>query len=125
MSYDVDLTDPITGTVLTVESKHHIRGGTYAIGGDDRLSLNITWNYGSHFLRVFKEAQTAPEVWGIHVITGKTGAESIPILKAAIAQLGDDAVSDYWDATEGNAKAALYGLLAFAQMRPDGVWKVD
>ena len=33
--------------------------------------------------------------------------------------------SDYWHATEGNAKRALYGLLAFAKMRPDGVWDGD
>lgn len=31
----------------------------------------------------------------------------------------------YWNPTPGNAKAALYGLLAFAQMRPDGVWDGD
>ena len=36
----------------------------------------------------------------------------------------DYADEDYWKATEGNAKSALCGLLAFAQMRPDGVWKV-
>lgn len=31
---------------------------------------------------------------------------------------------DYWKATEGNAKRALCGLLMFAQLRPDGVWRV-
>lgn len=46
--------------------------------------------------------------------------------KKAIAALGDDVDdSDYWHATEGNAKRALYGLLAFAKMRPDGVWDGD
>ena len=44
----------------------------------------------------------------------------------AIAALGDDADdSDYWNATEGNAKRALYGLLAFAKIRPDGMWDGD
>ena len=28
-------------------------------------------------------------------------------------------------ATEGNAKRALYWLLEFAKMRPDGVWDED
>jgi len=55
----------------------------------------------------------------------KTGAESIPILKAAIDDLQDNVSDNYWDATEGNAKRALCGLLAFARMRPDGVWDGD
>ena len=48
------------------------------------------------------------------------------MLKKAISALDDDVDdSDYWHATEGNAKRALYGLLAFAKMRPDGVWDGD
>ena len=57
--------------------------------------------------------------------TEKTGAESISILQQAIAALGDDTTSNYWDATEGNAKRPLYQLLAMAQMRPDGIWDGD
>lgn len=120
MSYDIDLTDPVTKDVLVVENRHHIRGGIYAQGGDDRLSLNVTYNYAPHYHRVFQES----EVSGIQVLYGKTGAESIPLLKAAISKLGDDTDPDYWMPTEGNAKAALHGLLAFALMRPDGVWHV-
>ena len=126
MSYDISLTDPVTGKVLVVEHRHHIRGGTYALGGDDRLSLNITYNYGEIFYPAFREfflhEGARP---GIRVLYGKTGAESIPILKSVIAKLGDDVDPDYWKPTEGNAKAALHGLLAFAQMRPDGVWQGD
>lgn len=59
-------------------------------------------------------------------MASKTGAESIPMLEKAISALGDDVDdNDYWNATEGNAKRALYGLLAFAKMRPDGVWDGD
>ena len=48
------------------------------------------------------------------------------MLEKAISALGDDVDDgDYWHATEGNAKRALYGLLAFAKMRPDGVWDGD
>jgi hypothetical protein len=54
-----------------------------------------------------------------------TGADSIPILEKAIAQLGDDVDEDYWEPTEGNAKRALSQLLALAKMRPDGVWTGD
>lgn len=124
MSYDISLTDPITSKVLIVEHRHHIRGGTYALGGDDRLSLNITWNYGEVFYPAFQEF-ASPEVGGIQALYGKTGAESIPILKSVIAKLGDDVDPDYWKPSEGNAKAALHGLLAFAPMRPDGVWQGD
>lgn len=62
---------------------------------------------------------------GIRTIYGMTGAESIPIIKAAMEKLSDDVSEDYWEATEGNAKKALAGLLAFAQIRPDGLWKGD
>jgi hypothetical protein len=54
-----------------------------------------------------------------------TGAESVVLLKSAIAQLGDDVADDYWEPTEGNAKRALTQLLALAQLRPDGVWDGD
>jgi hypothetical protein len=118
MSYDLYLHDPVTDKLLEVDVKHHIRGGTYRMGGDTRLSLNITFNYGTHYYRVFGET-------GLRSIYGMSGAESIPVLKEAISKLGDDVDSDYWKSTEGNAKQALFGLLGLAQMRPDGVWKGD
>lgn len=118
MSYDIDLTDPVTGDVLEVDNAHHLRGGTYMVGGTKRLHFNITYNYSKHFKRVLGEE-------GIRSLYGKTGAESIPIIKKAISELGDDVDTDYWQPTEGNAKRALHGLLALAQMRPDGVWKGD
>ena len=80
--------------------------------------LNITWHYAPFYYNIFGEK-------GIRTIYGMTGAESIPVLKEAIAKLGDDVVADYWEPTEGNAKRALHNLLALAQMRPDGVWEGD
>lgn len=118
MSYDIYLNHPVTGEVLHTETMHQMRGGTYAIAGTTECWLNVTYNYGQHFYRVMGEK-------GIRIIYGMTGAESIPVLKAAMAALGDDVDPDYWIATEGNAKAALAGLLALAQMRPDGVWSGD
>lgn len=120
MSYDITLRDPITKEVLSVSSPHFLAGGTYALGGTTDLWLNITYNYGK-FYRL-------PEVFGkdgIRTIYGMTGAGSIPVLKSAIANLGDDVTEDYWEATEGNAKRPLYQLLAMAQMRPDGIWDGD
>lgn len=97
----------------TEETKSNFSGS-----GKQEAWLNITYNYGKHYRRVFGEN-------GIRTIYGMTGAESIPIIKAAMEKLSDDISEDYWEATEGNAKKALAGLLAFAQMRPDGVWKGD
>ncbi len=121
MSYDISLCDPVTHETLKADSAHFISGGMRAIGGTTELWLNITWNYADFYYRkdVFGEN-------GIRSIYGKTGAESIPMLEKAISALGDDVDdSDYWKATEGNAKRALCGLLAFAKMRPDGVWDGD
>lgn len=118
MSYDISLVDPVTRETLLVESPHHIRGGTYAIGGTTEAWLNITYNYGRFYRTVFGEK-------GIRTIYGMTGAESIPVIKAAMDKLGDDVDPNYWEPTEGNAKRALAGLLALAQMRPDGIWDGD
>lgn len=118
MSYDISLCEPVGGAVIQLEGKHIIHGGNYAVGGTAEAWLNVTYNYAKHFYRIFGEK-------GVRTIYGMTGAESIPAIKAAMDKLGDDVSEDYWEATEGNAKKALAGLLAFAQMRPDGVWKGD
>lgn len=106
MSYDIYLCDPVTHEPLKADSTHFIAGSMRAMGGTKELWLNITYNYGHFYYR--------PEVFGeggIRSIYSKTGAESIQMLKKAISALGDDVDdSDYWHATEGNAKRALYGL---------------
>lgn len=119
MSYDVELLDPVTKTRIEFDAKHEIRGGTYLMGGCSEAWLNVTYNYASHFYRLIDAEK------GLRGLYGMTGAESVNVLKNAIAQLGDDVDPDYWKPTEGNAKRALCGLLAFAQMRPDGVWNGD
>lgn len=118
MSYDITLNDPITKEPIEIADAHFMRGGTYAVGGTNRLWLNITYNYGFLYYRVIGEE-------GIRTIYGMSGAESIPILEKAIAALGDDVDPDYWEPTEGNAKRPLYQLLAMAKMRPDGIWDGD
>ncbi len=120
MSYDIYLHDPLTGDILHSDTKHEMRGGTYALGGTTALWLNVTYNYGKFYRRpsVFGEN-------GIRTIYGLSGADSIPILEKAIAALGDDVTSDYWEATEGNAKRPLTQLLSMAKLRPDGVWNGD
>ncbi len=118
MSYDISLRHPVAKEVLEMDFPHQIKGGNYAVGGTQEAWLNVTYNYAEHFYNVLGEK-------GIRTIYGMTGAESIPVLKAAMKKLGDDVDEDYWKSTEGNAKAALAGLLALAQMRPDGVWDGD
>lgn len=119
MSYDIRLIDPVTKEPLYADEKHMIRGGLYAIGGTTELWMNITGNY----IKIFREY--IDEESGIRAIYGLSGAESIPILENAISKLKDDVSDDYWEATEGNAKRSLYGLLALARMRPDGIWEGD
>jgi hypothetical protein len=118
MSYDIKLQDQVTKATLELDVPHHMRGGTYALGGTTEAHLNVTYNYGKHYYRVMGEN-------GIRTIYGITGADSIPVLTRAIEQLGDDVDDDYWKDTEGNAKRALLQLLALAKMRPDGVWSGD
>lgn len=139
MSYDIELVDAVTGDTLELDAPHQMRGGTYAVGGTTQAHLNVTYNYGAIYARVFEPVETlrakAPQwmrdyyktdpVFGIRTIYGLTGAESLPVLDAAIAKLGNDIAPDYWKATEGNAKRALIQLRALAAMRPDGIWSGD
>ena len=118
MSYDINLLDPATKETIQFEQPHDIKGGTYAVGGTTEAWLNITYNYSKHYYRVFGEN-------GIRTLYGLTGDESIPLLQKAISQLNDDIDPNYWEATEGNAKKALRGLLEFALMRPDCIWDGD
>ena len=118
MSYDIELIDPVTKEPVELDEPHHMRGGTYAMGGTTRAHLNVTYNYGAIFRRVLGDE-------GIRTIYGKSGAESIQLLEGAAAQLGDDVDANYWEATEGNAKRALVQLAALAKMRPDAVWTGD
>ena len=120
MSYDILLKDPVTMETIKTKEPHFMRGGTYAIGGTTELWLNVTYNYG----KIFRRPEVLGEA-GIRSIYGMTGAESIPVLQNAIANLGDDTDPDYWKATDGNAKRPLCQLLAMAQMRPDGIWDGD
>lgn len=120
MSYDINLTDPVTHEVIELSEPHFMRGGTYAVGGTTDMWLNVTYNYAKFYYRDDVLGED-----GIRTIYGMTGAESIPVLERAIAALGDETSDNYWDATEGNAKRPLTQLLAFARMRPDGVWDGD
>lgn len=119
MGYSISLVDPVSGEMLQAGEKHRIQGANYAIGGTRDMWVSVTYNYSPFFYKHIDQEK------GIRFLYGKTGAETIPVLEDAISSLKDDATNRYWDATEGNAKRALCGLLAFARMRPDGVWEGD
>jgi hypothetical protein len=137
MSYDIELVDPVTLATLELDAPHHMRGGTYQVGGCPRAHLNVTYNYSEHLCRVFVSLDVprpkAPDwmreagepVHGICTIYGLTGAESLPLLDRAIGMLGDETDPDYWKPAEGNVKRALMQLRALAVMRPDGLWEGD
>ena len=118
MSYDISLRSPDTGETIVLDETHNIAGGTYALGGTSECWLNITWNYGKHFRRVLGEG-------GIRSIYGMTGEASLPVLRAGADALGNDVSADYWEATEGNAKRSILGLIALAELAPHGIWEGD
>ena len=117
MSYDIYLTDPVSGETLHLDEKHHMTGGTYQLGGSKECHLNVTYNYTKHYGSMGRDS--------IRTIYEMTGAESIPIMQKCADSLGNDVDPDYWKPTEGNAKRALLQLIALATMRPDGVWRGD
>lgn len=118
MSYDIHLNcEPF-------ETPQYEVGGTYAVGGTAEPWLNITYNYALHFYRVLGGK-------GIRTIYGMSALESMPVLSAAMDKLDDDVnPNNYWDATEGNAKAALQSLLRIAMQavnegKGDALWDGD
>lgn len=140
MSYDISLTDPVTKETLEMDAPHQMKGGTYALGGTTEMDLNITYNYARWYYKDGVFPVKDGENRGIRTIYGMSGAQSISILKSAISvleSLAED-ISDedreeckrqgatgYWMPTRANAIKPLYSLLAFAYMRPDGVWDGD
>ena len=125
MSYWVSLTEPDTED--RVEVPYFCAGGTYVVGGDDEASLNVTGNYG------LREV-----AWDL--IQGKTGAESLPIIEAAIrsvvarcadspahceGRFDDYTNADYWKPALENCLAPLCLCESWAKHRPDGVWSVN
>lgn len=133
MSWDIELVDPVTRETLELDEPHQMQGGTYAIGGTKEAWINVTYNYSRWYQKAFGEKN-------IRTIYGMSGAQSIPVLKKAIKALESmsEDISDeerrrceeqgatgYWMPTRQNAIKPLYQLLAFAQMRPDGVWDGD
>jgi len=157
MSYDIDLKDPVTKEVIELPVKHLMLGSTYAVDYDPKTGqfspkptseahLAITYNYANYYYSASegdyrfygglpddRPDDEVPRNLGIRGIYGKTGAESIPMLKDMIERIkpmpdeecDDPDVRGYWKPTTENALKPLYQLIAMAELRPDGVWDGD
>ena len=137
MSFDISLVDPVTRESLYMDTPHLMQGATYCLGGTQEMWLSVTYNYSIWYRKdgVFPDSED-----GIRSLNGVSGADSIPILKHAILALENmtEDLSEeereryerrdctgYWLPTRENAIKPLYSLLAFAKLRPDGIWESD
>ncbi len=117
MSYDISLRDPKTGEAVTVD--HHCEGGTRPVFGIDDAELNVTYNYGPFY------AEHIDAEEGIRWLYGRTGRQVQERLEKAVAALGTERDSDYWQPTPGNAGYALAILLRWAKQHPTAVFGGD
>lgn len=110
MSYDLKIVNS-EGEEITAAEPHSIRGGTYALE-ENRLRLNITYNYWPFFHQLFGEE-------GIRWLYGKTIEETLPRLWEALRELRGSPAEDYWAVTEGNAREAIWNLIRLAELATD------
>ncbi len=150
MGYDIWLMEKSTGESIELPVRHVMIGGTYAADYDERTGqftvqptaeawLHITYNYAKYYYdaadgddRFYGENYEGKHSnLGIRGIYGKTGVESIPMLKDMAERIQRKVATetivanDYWTASAANAVKPIYQLLAFAELRPDGVWNGD
>lgn len=112
MSYDIHFVDK-NGNTVRLWHKHQFQGGTYAVGGTEEASLNITYNY-YRFFREFIDGED-----GIKSLEGKTAREASQILlRATQAMPVEPPDDDYWKPTVGNARKALLDLMLLSLMVP-------
>lgn len=107
MSYDISLIDEKDHSVKV---ENHSEGGTYVVGGITEADLNVTYNYAVHF--TFRDLHE------------KKAKDVIPMMEAAIIQLGVLRAKDYWDSTPGNTGYAVSILLGWAKQYPEATFKV-
>lgn len=130
MSYDIRVINKKTGETVRFRNKHQIAGGTYAIGGTAEATFNITYNYAPFFYELWpkkgevKKEETTPfgqmfakNDAGIRFLYGKPIKEVARLLSEAIEKLPNESPDDdYWKATPGNARLALFKLKLLVDM---------
>ena len=118
MSWDCVVVYKDTKEDVKLDKPIDLKGGTYNVFGTDILWLNVTYNYSQSYRKKLPES--------LRSLDGMDVKESIPILQDLADILGDDKTSNYWEPTEGNAKAALMKLIKLAKLAPDNtMWEVD
>ena len=133
MSYDIYLKDRVTKETIQLPAKHIMTGGTYRASYDESTGkfspepiadawLNITYNYANYYYEVtegdsrfaheevsafYADGSQGPmqTEYGIRGIYGKTGAESIPMLKDMITRIEEKYKKDgEWISTQRTKK---------------------
>jgi hypothetical protein len=133
MSYWVSL---FTLDKELVTVTNHSEGGTYALGGSERASLNVTYNYSGPIASAFNHAASnlgweearvlEATKQGLRYIHDKRAGEVLPLLKLAVEFLGDQPDrTDYWKPSTGNAGHALAILRDWAAAYPAGEFEVS
>jgi hypothetical protein len=116
VSYWVSLLDPVTGTKVLVPI--HQEGGTYASTGLPYASMDIPYKYDRIYTGLWR-GKNLPDM-----VHDKRAEAVIPLLEAAVMELGVMSSPDYWEPTPGNAGHALSVLLAWAHQHPLAVFEV-
>jgi len=109
MSWWISLEHPETEECAEVEK--FTAGGTYAIGGTDEATLNVTYNYGKHY--------------DFKALNGLIAEKTIKSLEATVEELGTQKDDDYWASTPGNCGWTCQILLGWAKQHPTYVWRVN
>ncbi|MBQ8996205.1 MAG: hypothetical protein IJ091_10365 [Oscillospiraceae bacterium] len=133
MSYDIKLLDPVSRKTIMLPIKHVMIGGTYRADYDERTGtfspspiqdawLNITYNYSRYYDEATdgdsrfankpyyanSEKDVDQDEYGICGIYGKSGAESIPMLKDMISRIESRyKVNGKWISTERTIRKYL------------------
>lgn len=130
MSYDINVVRSKNKSRVILKYNHGIHGGTYAVGGTNEAWLNITYNYAKWFYELWPEPEEKEHKddvtpcgqmfghrdGGIRSLYGRPLDEVIHELDRALSLLHGEPDSDYWAATEGNARDALFKLKLICEM---------
>ena len=112
MSFDISIINPETGEVRTCDEAHDLRGGNYTVGGTTQAWLNVTYNYSPFYSGLGAK--------GLEGLDGQTVAEARQRVADTVTFLGINPFSgSYWEATPGNAGAAMHDLLTLMGLCAD------
>lgn len=133
MGWDISIVDK-DGKVIKAHQKHQIRGGTYAIGGQEELQISETFNYSSTLKNLFPHKIVLNEVlYGIWVLDGLSTEDAKPLLIRAVNKLIEEAVAEgvslvphdnYWEPVLGNVLAMLMRMLELTRLG-SGYWRIE